>query len=139
MISSISCHQKIGYKKPETSALSQIQVWVFLQAIGWILHHCRELCSQLAGVGADSVCLAHSHAQGAGALPAALSCQLPRSQPAGAGGMAQHRKLIYKCLNFSCPAEKSRTSQNISQSFLNWGLRKPLQIQGKHFKCNLLK
>lgn len=85
-------------------------MWVFLQVIGWILHHCSKFCSQLAGVEADSGCLARSHAQGAGALPAALSCQLPRSQPAGTGGMAQHRKLIYKRLNFSCLAEESRTS-----------------------------
>lgn len=60
---------------------------IFLWEIGWILHHCSELCSQLAGSEADSLCLA----QGAGALPAAESCQLPRSQPAGAGRMAQHR------------------------------------------------
>lgn len=113
-------------------------MWVFLQVMGWILHHCSELCSQLVGVEADSVCLARSHSQGAGALPAALSCQLLRSQPAGTGGMAQHRKLIYKCLNFSCPSEESRTSQDISGFFLNWWLRRPLQIQRKLFKYSIL-
>lgn len=34
---------------------------------------------------------------------------------------------------------KNFSPQDIPGSFLNWGLRQPLQIQGKHFKCNILK
>lgn len=116
---------------------------IFLQVMGWILRHCINLCSQSAGAEADSVCLARLHAWGAGALPVTVSCQLPTSQPAAAGGLAQHRNSYTnaRISTFQLPSwgiEKF-SSQDTSGSFLNWGLREPFQIQGKHFKCSRLK
>lgn len=78
-----------------------------------------------------------------GALPAAVCCQLPRSQPAGAGGIAQHRNSFTSAWisTFQLPGWgiEHFSSQHISGSFLNWGVSEPFQIQGKHLKCSRQK